>query len=591
MPGGAIQPIIMSRSKSIFLVSIIAFLAIIGTQNGAFALDSIAVPKYQLQTLNDSDEILVETKLAYYLFSARGGLLRSVYLHFTPVYTVSAELVSDTETRLIDPETGELERSYVQTPLFPFGLTINGTDTKDVIYDCVPSETLTQMLEIICTTEVNGVRISKIYSLGEYPNFSVDFRLELENVSGSLINLDDGIQFTIGDGVGPEGDNPQKPIFLYRDELREQIFDSPSFNGLGFKDRNLIVFLKPEELASDVFPTESESDRGRISLGIDIPEISLQTGEIKSYSFLFFAGRDKFTLLDEIGLGTVNPPGFFQQFIIPIVYFLNWLYDQTGNYGWAIIIFTLLTRILLFPLFRKQAHSMARLAEVRPQMEKIQQRYPGKARLKELHPNMSEEELSKRDRENKVAMQEKIMTLYREEKVNPFGGCLPMFVQLPILLVLWQAIIYSAEAIHFTPGFLWMPDLSLKDPFLAINIVTAAVMILQTRTTPKINTGQQGPNPTVIMILMVGFMLYILRDFPSGLWFYYFLTTVVQVIQQVVINREMHRMSLATAAAGGGSTTDTDGKDDESLDIEADDDISDDESDSDALEDGDKKAE
>ena len=545
---------------------LIAIVAIWGASSESLALDSIAVPKYQLQTLNSEDEILIETKLAYYLISSQGGLLRSIYLHFTPVYTVSAELVSDTETSVLNQETGELERGYVQSPLFPLGLTINGVDTSEVLYECSPQETLTLMLEITCIAEIDGVRISKIYSIGEYPNFAVDFRLELENVSGAPIDLANGVQLTIGDGVGPENaNNPPKPIFLYRDEVREQIFDSPSFNGVGFKDRNLVLFIKPEETSSDVFPFEAASDRGRTELGIDIPQFTLQSGESRSYDFLFFAGRDKFTLLDDVGLGPINPPGFFQQFIIPIVYFLDWLYSQTGNYGWAIIIFTVLTRILLFPLFRKQAHSMARLAEVRPQMEKIQQRYPGKARLRELHPNMSEEELGKRDRENKVAMQEKIMALYREEKVNPFGGCLPMFVQLPILLVLWQAIIYSAEVIHFTPGFLWMPDLSLKDPFLAINIITAAVMILQTRTTPKINMGQQGPNPTVIMILMVGFMLYILRDFPSGLWFYYFLTTVVQVGQQIVINREMHQMSLKSAAASAGTASE------DTVDVEAED--------------------
>jgi len=250
-----------------------------------------------------------------------------------------------------------------------------------------------------------------------------------------------------------------------------------------------------------------------------------------------------------VGLGQLDPPGFLSQFLIAVVELLDWLYQVTGNYGWAIILFTLITRILLFPLMRQQFHSMAKLAEVRPKMEKLQQRYPTLKRLKELHPNLSQEELFKRDRDNRRALQEKMMELYREEKVNPLGGCLPMLIQLPILIVLWQAIGYSAERIHLSPGFLWMNDLSLRDPYYLVVALTAAAMLLQTKTTPTMTTSNQGPNPMVFMLISIGAMVLLLKDFPAGLWLYYFLTTLFQVGQQLFINWELKRIRIQKQTA------------------------------------------
>lgn len=530
----------------VFSLFALSFAAIADQHNG--------IPSYQVVTVNGADEILVNTKLADYLFTSEGGLLRSIYLHFAPLGAGKLELVPGTLTNF-NPDSGILERSYVTDAIFPFELELDGVSSAELIYEYTIEETVDDQLVIEFIGEQDGIRIIKRFILDENPYYSFDFVLELQNESGSNLDLANGVQVTLGKGVGTNVATPDKLKFLYGSEVRAQPFNSPGFRGLGFHDAGLILFLRALAGDDEFLPLE-ERTQSDITLGLESSPLFIGDGATKSYLFRFFGGRDKYTLLQSEGIGELNPPGFFIQFIIPVVGLLHWLYETTGNYGWAIIIFTILIRILLFPLTRKQFHSMSKMAAIRPKFEKIQQRYPTMKRLKELHPNMSQEELFKRDRENRAQLQQKMMALYKEEGVNPLGGCLPLLAQLPIILILWQAVLYSAELIHFTPGFLWMNDLALRDPTYIIVGLTVVAMLFQTRTTPTMTApGQSGPNPMVMMTISAAIMVFFLRDFPAGLWLYYFLTTLVQVIQQVIINMEMKKKEAEVSPGTAGLST------------------------------------
>jgi YidC/Oxa1 family membrane protein insertase len=492
-------------------------------------------------------EILVSTKLAEYLFSSTGGVLQSVYLRFTPLGTVAEELIPDTETRL-DPQSGQLQRSYVRNAFFPFQLVVNGRSTEDLEH-VFTWERSGEQLALRFLAEIEGLRVTKTFLVSENPYYTVEFQLELANMTDEPLTLARGLQLALGHGLGRPGGPPPKVRYLFAQQLTDRPLQSSGLSGLGFVGQGLIFFLKEIEAGGPVLPVEGDETGHPAGLGLEFAPITLPTREARLYAYELYAGRAKYTLLEHAGLGQLAPPDFLSQFLIPVVQLLDWLYRGTSNYGWAIILFTLITRILLFPLTRKQFHAMAKMAELRPKLEKLQQRYPTLRRLKELHPNLSQEELFKRDRENRRALQEKMMELYREEQVNPLGGCLPLLVQFPILIILWQAILYSAETIHLSPGFLWMNDLSLRDPYYLIVALTAAAMILQTKTTPTLTTSTQGPNPMIFMLFSIALMVVFLKDFPSGLWLYYFLTTVIQVGQQVFINWEMKRIRLQKAAA------------------------------------------
>ena len=477
-------------------------------------------------------------KLAEYLFGTRGGVLKSAYLYFAPAGIPPAELVPDTETRLA-PGADRRERVYVQGATFPFQLFLDGSPDRETLYEATVERRGREIVLRFVADWPSGLRVIKTYTIAEESVYTLRVQVELINLSDAPIVLEKGAMLALGRGVGRSPDPAAQIRFLYDGEVKTEPLDAPNFGGMGFVGGGLVLFLKPKEAPGDLRPARLALDEGRTLWGLEVPRLELPPQGERRLGFTLYAGRAKYTLLAEEGLGELAPPGLFSQLVIAVVELLNWLYRVTGNYGYAIILFTLIMRILLFPLTRQQFHAMAKMAELRPKLEKLQQRYPTLKRLRELHPNLSDEELLKRDRENRRALQEKMMELYREEGVNPLGGCLPMLIQFPILIILWRAILYSAEAIHLSPGFLWMDDLSLRDPYYLIVALTALAMVLQTKTTPTMSTSSQGPNPMVMMLFSIGLMVLFLKDFPSGLWLYYFLTTVIQVGQQVFINWEL----------------------------------------------------
>jgi YidC/Oxa1 family membrane protein insertase len=498
-------------------------------------------------------ELLVRAKLTEYVLSAQDGTLRSVYLYFTPVGMAPVELVPDTETKP-EPETGALQRRYTRDARFPFEIwgELDGQRLEELTYTA-EAERLDGRLLVRFTAQLGDLRLTKTFVIWDNPYYTLNVRLELENTGDEALTLPQGVQLYLGRGVG-RAPSLQQVRYLAGGQVTDKLLDVPGFEGLGFVGGGLVFFLKVLEAQSPLIPLQQALGEQSAALSVEIPALTLGPGEAKRYAFELYAGRAKYTLLRHVGLGDLAPPGFFAGFIVPVVEFLNWLYRATGNYGWAIILFTLLVRILLFPLTRQQFHAMAKMAQLRPKLERLQQRYPTYRRLKELHPDWSQEELMRRDRENRQALQQKMMELYREEGVNPLGGCLPVLIQFPILIILWRAILDSAELIHLSPGFLWMPDLSLRDPYYLIVALTALAMILQTKTTPTLTPSGQGPNQMVMMLFSVGIMVVFLKDFPSGLWLYYFLTTLIQVGQQVFISWELEHLKLQKAAAEAGES-------------------------------------
>lgn len=221
-------------------------------------------------------------------------------------------------------------------------------------------------------------------------------------------------------------------------------------------------------------------------------------------------------MLSNVGLGAIDDIGIFSQLLVPVIGFLNTLYDFTGNYGWAIILFTVLIRVLLYPLMRNMYRSMAKMQELQPKIQEIQDEY-----------------------EDREEQQKEMMALYKEEDVNPMGGCLPMFIQLPILILLWRAIMYSSEAIHMSPGFLWLSDLSQSDPYYILVVLTVVTMIVQQQMMQS--PGGGGGQSKLMSFGFPLFMGIFLRDFPAGLWLYYFLTQIFMIGQQAFINWEMER--------------------------------------------------
>ncbi|MFW6237610.1 MAG: YidC/Oxa1 family membrane protein insertase [Halanaerobiales bacterium] len=189
---------------------------------------------------------------------------------------------------------------------------------------------------------------------------------------------------------------------------------------------------------------------------------------------------------------------------------LTFLYEYVNNYGLAIILFTLIIKFLLYPLTAKQTRSMKAMQDLQPEMEKIKEKY----------------------KDDKEKQQQEIMSLYRENNVNPAAGCLPMILQLAILIPLYRAIL-GMEEVMGEATFLWIG--SLAEPDKAIVIVNAVAMFAQVHITSKISGSSKNSTFTYIMPL---FILFIGFQIPSGVLLYWLTSTIFTGIQQYYLNKE-----------------------------------------------------
>jgi len=194
--------------------------------------------------------------------------------------------------------------------------------------------------------------------------------------------------------------------------------------------------------------------------------------------------------------------------------FLNGI---VNNYGVAIILFTLIIKLILYPLTAKQTKSMKAMQDLQPEMEKIKKQY----------------------KDNKEKQQQEIMKLYKEKNINPAAGCLPMILQLVILIPLYRAI-YGMGEILGESTFLWIGNLtngSLADPDITIVIINALAMVGQTYITQKMQ-GSSNKQQNYMMWIMPVFILFIGFRLPSGLLLYWLTSTIFTAVQQYLLTRE-----------------------------------------------------
>jgi YidC/Oxa1 family membrane protein insertase len=240
-----------------------------------------------------------------------------------------------------------------------------------------------------------------------------------------------------------------------------------------------------------------------------------------------FAGPKELEILQKVpvpGVGSDNDLnglvdfGFFGIIAKPLFLWLKWMYHHVvPNWGWAIVLQTLIVSLLLLPLRVTQMKSMLKMQRVAPQIKAIQEKY---------------KKYSLRD-PRKAPMNEEISALYKKEGVNPAGGCLPMLIQLPFLWAYYKMLSIALDLRH--AHWLWIHDLSAADPLYLLPIFMVASMLLAQKMTPQVGMDPaQQRMMTVMMPLMMGFFFFRL---PAGLNLYYAEANVIQMAQQAVMNR------------------------------------------------------
>lgn len=196
---------------------------------------------------------------------------------------------------------------------------------------------------------------------------------------------------------------------------------------------------------------------------------------------------------------------------------INLVYKFVPNYGWAIVVFTVLLKIILFPLTYTSSVSMAKMQTLQPKLKALKKKYS----------NM-------RDPEERRKMNQETMELYKREKVNPASGCLPLLLQLPILFGFFN-LLRTCINVRHEPWILWITDLSLKDPYYILPILMGATQVLLQKMTPSTADGMQQK----MMYLMPVVITFFVLNLPSGLTLYWFASNILQIGQQYIINKKI----------------------------------------------------
>ncbi|WP_462401602.1 membrane protein insertase YidC [Pseudomonas sp. Marseille-QA0332] len=277
----------------------------------------------------------------------------------------------------------------------------------------------------------------------------------------------------------------------------------------------------PEKSDSNIVQTRKDS-QGNYIIGYTGPALNVAAGAQAQTSATLYAGPKIQSKLKELspGLELTVDYGFLWFIAQPIFWLLQHIHSLLGNWGWSIIVLTMLIKGLFFPLSAASYRSMARMRAVSPRLQALKEQFG----------------------DDRQKMSQAMMELYKKEKINPLGGCLPILVQMPVFLALYWVLLESVE-MRQAPWILWITDLSIKDPFFILPIIMGATMFLQQRLNPTPPDPMQAKVMKMMPIIFTFFFLW----FPAGLVLYWVVNNCLSITQQWFITRRIEAGKKATA--------------------------------------------
>jgi YidC/Oxa1 family membrane protein insertase len=244
-----------------------------------------------------------------------------------------------------------------------------------------------------------------------------------------------------------------------------------------------------------------------------MPLGEIKPGATVSNETRLYSGPQEEKVLETVtpGLELVRDYGWATIIAKPIFWTMDKLHSMIGNWGWTIVAFTILIKLLFFPLSAAGYRSMAKMKTVTPKMQAIRERF----------------------KNDPVKMQQATMELYKTEKINPLGGCLPILIQMPVFLALYWTL-QAAVEMRGAPWILWIHDLTAPDPFYVLPILYAISMFVTTRLNPQ----PADPMQAKMMMFMPLAFSVIFIFFPSGLVLYWVVNNLISMAQQYVITKK-----------------------------------------------------
>jgi YidC/Oxa1 family membrane protein insertase len=265
-------------------------------------------------------------------------------------------------------------------------------------------------------------------------------------------------------------------------------------------------------------------DNGLYADGVILQAAPIAPGATGGIKVPLYVGPQEQDTLAKLatGLDLVVDYGIFTILAAPLFWLLKWLHSIVHNWGWSIVLLTIIIKSVFYPLNHASARSMAKMKVIAPKMKALQEQYGS----------------------DKQQLQMKMMEMYKTEKINPLGGCLPIVVQIPVFIALYWVLLSAVELRH-APWILWIHDLSAPDPYFVLPVIYAITAYLQVRLSP---TPIQDPVQAKVMQIMPIAFSVMFIFFPSGLVLYWLVNNSLQIFQQWHMNRVLAR-EAATAAA------------------------------------------
>ncbi len=459
-------------------------------------MTSINVPaayKDQRDSKDFDKEIFVENDLYQAVFSAKGAVIKSLTLK--KYADKNGRQISFKGDNIVPPlglgmdETFQLSNLIFKTKSSEIKLD-NSMPTASLIFEFTSPE----------------LTIIRSYTF-THDDYSINLKDDVKGLNYYWITL--GKDF----GIYERDDSAHFGPVLLKDTDRLE-FTVEGLNKDGSKNyKQGLKWIAQEDkyfFASIVPKTQVEDSRVWNSNGYALIALKMPAG---TNNYMIYAGPKEYETLKkyQAGLEHIVDFGIFSILAIPLLWLMNIFYGVFHNYGVAIIMLTVITRIPFIPIISKGMTSMKKVQDIQPKINEVREKY----------------------KKDPKKMNQELMAMYKKHKVNPFGGCLPILLQIPVFFALYKILSISIE-LRGAPFMLWITDLAEKDPYYILPIIMGATMVIQQKMTPS----TMDPKQQKLMMLLPVVFTFLFLTFPSGLVLYWLVNYILGIAQQFYINKK-----------------------------------------------------
>lgn len=392
--------------------------------------------------------------------------------------------------------------------------------------------------------ETNGLNIDKVYTFSK-DSYLINIRFDVTNHSGAPVKLD-AVYRVLRDNSKPDGEGyfnhtyTGPVVYTPSGKFEKVTFDDLDEDFQSGRQQAEYVrqtdsgwvgmiqhyfmstwILQPKDGKTVCANGACQIDIQRTgndlyAAGVRVPMPSIADNSTLNFPVGLYAGPQTTSIISKIAdnLQLAKDYGKVHIFASPLFWLMNKLHDFVGNWGWAIVLLTIIVKAVLYPLTNASYRSMAKMRAVAPRLQALKDKFG----------------------DDRMALQQAMMQMYKDEKINPLGGCLPMLLQIPVFIGLYWAIFSSVE-LRQAPWIGWITDLSRPDPWFILPIIMAVTMFIQT----SLNPPPTDPIQAKMMKFMPLIFSVMFFFFPAGLVLYWVVNNILTIFQQWYINRSIEK--------------------------------------------------